>query len=623
MLTKKKKQAFILAVLVAFATIAVYLPALQNSFVTWDDPEYVYENYHIHSLDGKFLKWAFFNFYFANWHPLTWCSHAIDYAIWGLNPLGHHLTSILFHGLNTLLVVLLIVRLLEESMVYTKNNMLHIDKNVLIVGTITGLLFGLHPLHVESVAWVSERKDVLCAFFFLLSILAYIKYVTTAKDNDQSTLISPLSDRRYLSALGLFSLSLLCKPMSVTLPAVLLILDWYPFARLQGSKFRLVLMEKVPFALLSLVSGIITFQAQNSGGAIASVADVPFFPRILVGLKAIIAYLGKMFWPSNLIPFYPYPYNLLLINFTSYEYLIPFLLFCFITAGTFILLYIKRQRIWLIVWAYYLITLLPVLGIIKFGNQAMADRYTYLPSIGPFFIFGIGLLWFLYKLTASRKSNVLKKITWLFVIGCLIASLSYLTSRQIHIWKNGETLWSSELLINPKAAMAYTNRGKYYTETGQYENALKDYTQAISLTPDYPKNYFNRGTCYLKLGLYNDALNDLTTAILLSSRPNYEYYTNRAIVYVKLNLFEEALKDYTQAISLKPDSPETYYNRGNAYAKLGFYREALSDYTQAIKLSPVPNADYYNNRSFVYRKLGFYEYAQQDLAHAYRLRKSP
>jgi len=606
---------YILTLSVFVVTVIVYLPALQNNFVTWDDPDYIYENPNIRSFDVKFIKWAFLKFYFAYWHPLTTISYALDYAIWGLNPFGYHLANVALHGLNTFLVAILVMRLVDIGL-YRRKVGNYSERISTTAGVATGILFGLHPLHVESVAWISERKDVLCAFFFLSSILAYIKYATTEKKDDFGM---PFGNKKYLFTLLLFGLSLLSKPMAVTLPIVLLILDWFPLGRLKKHTFNKVSIEKLPFIFLSFGSAIIIYWAQLSGGAVTSLTVVPLFPRILVGLKAVVGYLEKMLLPVNLIPFYPYPDGHSITLF-SYEYFVPLLLVAGITAGCFIVAYTKRKKIWLALWLYYIVTLLPVLGIVKVGAQAMADRYTYLPSLGPFFLLGLAMALIRDKLTSSDDYRIVKRTAFVVIGALLIVSLSHLTLEQIHIWKNGDTLWSKEIEIDPRVELAYSNRGKYYTEVALFGKALSDFNQAVLLKPRSPKNYYNRGSCYMKLGFYEDARKDLAQAILLSPVPMFEYYNNRAIVYAKMDHLQEALFDYTQAINLKPGEADPYYNRGNAYARIGFYQAALSDYTRAIELSPFPNSDYYNNRGVIYKRLGRFEEAFRDLSQAQILR---
>ena len=264
-----KRTKYIIAFSVAVVTFIVFLPALQNEFLNWDDIEYISGNSFIRSLDTQLLKSAFLEFHAWNWHPLTWLSHAVDYSVWGLNPLGHHLTNNILHALNTLLVVLLVMRLIGVFKKTAGNNalsqpFLH-DRTIMITGAATGLLFGLHPLHVESVAWAAERKDLLCAFFFLLTIITYAHYVIEISARTSVNYASRFFNRKYLYALGFFILSLLSKPMAVTLPFVLLILDWYPFKRIQSLKtFWTTSIEKLPFLALALISSVLTVLAQKA-----------------------------------------------------------------------------------------------------------------------------------------------------------------------------------------------------------------------------------------------------------------------------------------------------------------------------------------------------------------------
>src|SRR5208283_719950 len=244
------------AVFVSLLTFLVYLSCLHNEFVLWDDDRYVYENPHLHPVNAAFFRWAFSDFYCANWHPLTWVSHALDYAVWGLNPLGHHLTNNILHAVNTFIVVILVAKLLETWRPSRQHNPpLHASQewSYIVIAAVTGLLFGLHPLHVESVAWVSERKDLLCAMFFLLSTLAYTKYVSNG---------GGLRNKHYILVVFLFAFALLSKPMAVTLPAVLLILDWYPFNRIRSLKtLWAACIEKLPFIALSVASSVTTILA--------------------------------------------------------------------------------------------------------------------------------------------------------------------------------------------------------------------------------------------------------------------------------------------------------------------------------------------------------------------------
>lgn len=554
--------------------ISVYVPALHNGFVTWDDDIYIYSNPHIRSLTLGFIKWAFTGFYAGNWHPLTWLSHAADYALWGLHPLGHHLSSILLHGLNTFLVVVLVRRLLEAAGT--------VDKGVLsaggalAAGTITGLLFGLHPLHVESVAWVSERKDVLYAFFYLLSLLTYIGYVTGRKGAQPW-----FRDKRYYSALLLFVLSLLSKPMAVSLPLVLVILDWYPLRRFRVEKGRSVIIEKIPYLALSAVSAALTMTAQVKAGAVTSVTTLPLHIRILVANGSLLSYIARMVRPARLLPLYPYPQDVSLASFGS---LFPLALTAGITCICIALL--KKRKAFLALWGYYVVTLLPVLGIIQAGEQAMADRYTYLASLGPFLFVGVCVIGSIEKAPVLYRRKTLLITASLPVGVLLFAVLSFTTIQQIHVWENGIVLWSYELASYPLMTKAYRNRGDAYADKGFFAEALEDYSRAVDLDPRFSEAYNQRGIIYTKLGFLDKALGDFSNAIMTSPRPDFSYYVNRGVVHAKRKGFAQAVKDYTTAVQLNPYSADAYRNRGIAYKKMGLIEEAGRDFKKAAGIQP-------------------------------------
>ncbi|MCK9419645.1 MAG: tetratricopeptide repeat protein [Nitrospirae bacterium] len=494
--TNNVKYACYLAASVAFLTFLVYLPALRNEFVNWDDGPYVFANLQIRSFDGNFFKWAFLEFHIMNWHPLTWISHALDYALWGLNPMGHHLTNIILHTVNTALVVVLATKLVEAR-TNGLNGLNGLNKGALIAAGVAGLLFGLHPVHVESVAWVAERKDLLCALFFLLSVIWYANYV------------SYKTYRTYMLTLGFFALALMSKPMAITLPAVLLILDWYPYNRIRSLKtFRAASVEKLPFLALSLISSVLTVFAQRSGGALELMEIVPLSTRLLVSMHSLIAYLGKMLWPLELIPFYPYPRT---VSFLSPEYfgvvalVIGITIICVVKAK-------KKQHLWLSVWSYYCVTLAPVLGIIQVGGQAMADRYTYLPSVGPFLLVGLGAAWVWEKSEISWKRGLIATTAFMVFL-----SLSFMTFQQIGRWKNDVDLWNYVIEREGHDVLfAYFKRGQAFALRGQYEKAIEDYNTVIALNvEEYSKAYIERGLTYLKAGQVDLAVADLKKACSL------------------------------------------------------------------------------------------------------------
>ncbi len=509
-----KKNMWI-AFLIATVAILVYLPALQNGFVNWDDEAYVVDNIHIRSLDLSFLRWAFFGFSASNWHPLTWISHAVDYALWGLNPFGHHLTSVILHGLNTFLVVFLTMKLLSKVR----------QSRVLLPAAITGLLFGIHPIHVESVAWVSERKDVLYAFFYLLGLLSYVRYVETVKAKDSKKEIpGTYFNYRYLVTLTLFTFSLMSKPMAITLPVVLLILDWYPLGRFRARRnLKIIVLEKIPFFILSLFSGIVTLMAQNSENSYAaSLRELPISTRIPVAFKAIFMYIKSFLIPLNLIPLYRYPKN---VSLWSPSYFIPIVLLIGVT--TMCIFSIKKRKYLLAAWLFYIVSLLPVLGLIQVGRQSMADRYVYLALLGPAMLVGL-IVGHVYE-RIHRQHNY-KRLLQMALFVCFTAILGGLASatmKQIGIWKDGVTLWTYEVKAEPQFPEAYQRRANALRKQGSFVEAITDYTKAISLDPFSEPNYYDdRGICFANLRLFKEALQDFDTAIYMN--PNEPIYrTNR------------------------------------------------------------------------------------------------
>ncbi len=571
-------RVFVAAIVAALITLAIYLPSLKNSFVNWDDNTYVYDNARIRSLDMQFVTWAFTNFDALNWHPLTWLSHGLDYALWGLNPMGHHLTSIILHCFAVFLVVLLTIKLIEITGGNSTVRRSLSESGSLIAAVVAGLLFGIHPLHVESVAWVSERKDVLSAFFFILSLLFYLRYAKSGQINEKQGRFSVLLRKDYLLSLAFFLSGLLSKPMVITLPLILLILDWYPLKRLKGFKN---ISEKIPFFLLSAASIVVTIFAQR--GALASYEGLPFTSRLLSATKSLILYLEKIFWPVDLIPFYPYPAN---IDIFSFEYFVPILLLIAMSSASLYLLKTKKQKLLLSVWGYYLITMLPVIGIVQVGKQELADRYMYLPSIGPFVLIGIaaGLLF-----EAFRKQNAMLRTLSLAIPLIFFLPLSYLTTKQIGIWKDSVALWDREIeILSEKPGRAYLflvipfhNRGTAFAERGEWDLAIQDFSTEAYLNPVDFLPYRLRGEMYANKKDFENALNDYTYAIYLNPNDADIYY-RRASILAELQRYQEAVDDYTKAINqTTTPPPEYYYNRGKTFKKLGNVSEAEKDFLQA------------------------------------------
>ena len=595
--------------MVSFITLMVFLPALQNEFINWDDDYYVYANQYIQSPLRNVTKWAFFHFYIDNWHPLTWISHAIDYTVWGLNPLGHHLTNNLLHALNTFLVVFLSVGLIgydrRRETTEGLSGPFFDEKEILIAGAATGLLFGIHPLHVESVAWISERKDVLSALFFCLSILSYIRYASCMENRGRA--VTEFFNRYYFLTFLFFICALLSKPMVVTLPAVLLILDWYPFQRIHSLRtFGTALKEKIPFLVLSSAVSLVTILAQS--GAIKPLEAASFPTRMIMSSKAIVSYLGKMVLPLGLVPFYPYPAH---VSLLSLKYLLPVLAVIVITL-TCIILLVRSRKVWLAVWGYFIVTLLPVLGLIQVGNQSMADRYTYLPGLGPFLVLGLAAALGYRKLDLLKQWGLRKEFIGGVLSILLVVSLSFLTAMQITVWKNSLSFW--DYVIDNTAEQlpfAYCNRGIAYELAGKYDLAIKDLDAALVLQPKYPIALHSRGRVYFAKGMHARAIEDFTKAITL--KPDYfEAFNSRGVTYGQYGLLAKATQDFDRAIALKPDYYEALSNRGFSLMLQGQYDKAVESYNSAIMLDG-NRAAAYIRRAQVMLKMGKDRDAASDL----------
>ncbi|MBI5810376.1 MAG: tetratricopeptide repeat protein [Deltaproteobacteria bacterium] len=525
-----RKKLYLWALLTALAAFAVYLPSLQNGFVNWDDVVYVYENPHIKRIDLNFLRWAGSITVVGNWHPLTMLSLALDYSVWGLNPFGYHLTNIILHALNTALVSLFTLSLTLSRA--SEGASAASRYGAISAGLFAALLFGLHPLHVESVAWVSERKDVLSAFFFILSALSYVRF---ARANSGKALY-------YAFSLILFILALLSKPMAVTLPFVLLILDFYPLERLDMKRLKGALLEKIPFFALSVATAIIALRAQGEWGAIKS---HPFSMRLFLSIKGFSFYLYKTFLPINLSPVYPprAEHSLLSPEFAGYSAL-------FLTITIFCLLMVRRKKVFLAVWLYYIVTLAPVIGIVPVGGQAAADRYMYLPGLGIFILAGLGLRCLHERTGAGHPwgAHAKRGSGWVggaaatsIIAAIILAAFSLMTVRQIPVWKDSITLWSRVIEQYPGVVItAYNSRAFAHAEAGDYAKAVEDYTTAIGIAPDYIKAYNNRGVAYEKLGDYAKAAEDFNTAIARDPK-NPTAYNNLGRLYSLTGEYDKAL----------------------------------------------------------------------------------
>jgi len=562
---KRTVSKYWIVAVVAAAAAIVYLPALRGEFVEWDDAEYVAENFHIRALNLAFLKWAFLGFHASNWHPLTWVSHALDFAFWGLHPAGHHLTSVILHALNTLLVGLLAARWVEAGGGLGR-------RGAITAGAVTAALFGLHPAHVESVAWVSERKDVLCAFFFLLSLLFHASFAERAPEPGRRALRDAAGP--YALSLACFALAILSKPMAVSLPAVLLILDAFPFGRIRSRRSAAgALVEKIPFLLLAAGSSVAAVLAQRAGGALTWTEAIPLSTRLLVAAGSVAGYLGKLLFPLHLLPYYPYPAG---VSLSSPRYFVP--ASAVLALGLAAAIYARWRPMWAAAGAYYLVTLLPVIGLVQVGSQGMADRYTYLPLTGIF----VAVAWSLAR-SAGHHPGLRAPLA--LACGAALLTLACLTSRQVSLWRDTRTLFSHALSLSSENAMAHNTLGIWLSSEGRFEEALDQYREAVRMVPWNAELVFNRGTALEALGNLPAAESSYRRALELDQ--NYsQAWNNLGMVFGKLDRNAEAAIAYQRALIIDPRLPQAHFNLGALLASQGKIDEAIDRYRTTLEIDP-------------------------------------
>ena len=544
-------SAFIAAVIFSFV---IFIPDLHNGFLyTWDDGVYIAYNEHIRTLSGELFRWAFLDFYATYWAPLTWISFALDYSVWGLNPVGYHLTNNVIHSINAGMFFLLSLELIKIQL-----NSCHHDSEKAIVlnhtsaiycSLLAAFFFALHPLRVESVAWATARKDVLSLFFGLPAILFYLKHTQCrmASPNLRIHTLSFFSSRNYWISITFFSLSLLSKSMLVTLPLVLLVMDWFPLRRLNRSTLIPICYEKVPFLLLSGIASVLTIYSQSS--ALLPYQESNLSSRFLIAGKSIVSYLWMTFWPAHLSPFYLHPGN---VSISNFEYQFPLYVSLIITVCCIFLL--NRWPALMATWLIYLITLLPILGITYGGNTAMADRFTYVPGLSVSLLSALGVVILFLKYSRTRPIAICISATTLLT---LLASC-YLTVKQISHWKDDVALWSRAIDVKPHfSGRVYYQRGRSYAARGEYQKALTDINEALSIATrkkhrEMGPIFIERARILQQLGDINGAITDYSNAIASSSSSNLSmYYLERGKLYEETGRTDLANEDFKRANGLK------------------------------------------------------------------------
>jgi tetratricopeptide (TPR) repeat protein len=571
------KQAFLLLCGIVLLTGIVYFPSLKNGFTNWDDNVYVAENPLITKLSAENVKKIFSteSTVSNNYHPVTILSLAIDYKLSGFNPKTYHNTNLLFHLLNVVLVFWFIYLLS--------------GRKVLVAG-IVALFFGIHPMHVESVAWISERKDVLYTFFFMSALVCYYKYLNNT--GNKRWLL-------YLAVLLLFVVSVLSKAMAVVLPLVLLLVDYYT-----GRKFdKYVWLEKVPFFILSFVFGMLASRVQ--AGAIADIDTFTWLQRLSFASYGLVNYIVKLFLPLNLSCFYPYP-NLIDGHLPVIFYIVPF-----IAAGLLIgcLLMVKRSRVLVFGFLFYCVTVALVLQFISVGQVIMADRYSYVPYIGLLFPVAMGFNW-LCEQTETRFGLWKKLCGGLIIVFAVLSC--WLSAEQIKVWKNSDTLWTNAIRNHPSSE-AFRNRGSYLVnkvgyDKGQkrvaeneYDRALQDFNVSIKMNPNNAKVYINRANIYGLKKQFDLALNDYSKAIELDKTDPQTFF-NRGITYSFMRQFDKAAEDYSTVLAMQPGFKAAKQNRAYVYADKGDYEKAIVELNELIQAEPT-NPVYYFYRGFSNYKL--------------------
>jgi tetratricopeptide (TPR) repeat protein len=551
----QRHTLLLLGALLFAATLLLYAPALSHQFINLDDNHYVTDNLYVTGgLTAENIHWAFHTFNMGNWHPLTWLSHMLDCQLFGVHPAGHHATSVLLHAVNALLLFLLLARATGAP----------------VRSFLVAALFAVHPLNVESVAWVAERKTVLCTLFSFLTFAAYGWYART-----QSLL-------RYLTVLVCFLLALMAKPMAVTLPVALLLIDYWPLERFgsphapatRNAQLGLVL-EKLPLLLISLIFSYLAVLAQHSSRALAVTLPLPL--RLQNAAVAYVAYIGKAFWPARLSIFYPYPEG-------GPSWTVLGLALLLLVALTVLSLRLRRQPYLAAGWCFFLVSLLPVIGIVQVGNQAMADRYAYTPLIGLF----VMTVW---GLDALRERLRLSPVPVVLASLCALGALAVVTRVTLSYWQDSLTLFThAERVVEKPDELIEINLGNAYDSLNQPEVALRHYEIAKAMKPSSYLAHFDIGTYLLQHGRTAESIPEFQAAILYSARPETTAAAQGNLGNAYLLLGQDALAEpaFAEALRIFPNSAPALFGHGQVLLHLQKYSDAEAEFSQALRIQPTP-----------------------------------
>ena len=547
------------AVALAVFTVALYAPVIHHEFLNWDDPEYILENpYVTHGLSWASVSWALTSGAAANWHPLTWWSHMADVQLFGMNASAHHAMNLALHVVNTLLLF----------------GVLHRMTGAAGRSAFVAALFGVHPLHVESVAWVAERKDVLSTLLWMLTLWAYVAYVRQPNWT------------RYLTVFVLLALGLMAKPMLVTLPFVLLLLDVWPLNRQTTWTTRVI--EKLPLLALAVASSVITLTAQQQSGSIATVGALPISVRASNAIVSYVRYIAHMLWPAGLSAVYPLAH--------SVPVMAVIVSLCVLLAISAAVVLAAPKRPYLIVgWLWYLGTLVPVIGVVQVGLQAMADRYTYVPLVGLFIMIAWGVPQLLDEWTNRRA------VLWTAATAA-IAACAIVARAQIGYWRTSGELWQHAVNVTSDNYIAHNGYGRALSDEGRFDEAVAQFEEAVRINPGYWYAHSNLGVELRRQGRVGEAIAEYSAA--LRAKPDFaEARVNLGNALTAVNRYREAIAQYEEVLRANPDSAPAHNALGATLATEGRLDEALPQFGEAIRINP-DSPDAYNNLALAFARQG-------------------
>ena len=554
---KELRKEVYICVFIVLATISVYGKIYTHDFIGYDDDKYVTQNYYVgQGLSKESVIWAFSSTHASNWHPITWLSHMLDVKLFGLNPGAHHLTNLFFHLCNSLLLFIVFRNM--TACVWRSG--------------VVAIMFSIHPLHVESVAWVAERKDVISTFFWVLTLWCYARYTQKPRMT------------RYLSVVGFFILGLMSKPMVVTLPFVLLLLDYWPLKRIQAGKtyghadkhnaglpLRRLVYEKIPLLVLAGISCTITLLVQMKGEAVGLLDVHPPVMRLANAAISYVKYIEKLIWPHDLAILYPYPAGI-----PAWQ---VFGACALLGAITFLTIRYRKKLPWLFAgWFWYAGTLVPVIGLVQVGIQARADRYTYIPLIGLFIILSWGM-------TELFRNWRYRKIA-LAVIATMAFFVQISSARaQVSYWKNSMSLFEHALKVTDANYVIHNNIGFELFLQGQKNKALRHYKEALRINPDFEMAHINLGSALFSQGKKAESFAYYQN--VLKDKPNFAgVHYNFGVLLLRTGSIDKAIIHFQAALRIKPNYAEVYNGLGAAMISQGKIEEALANFRQAIRIKP-------------------------------------